>query len=98
MNIKVNKNIKENKLNIVAFDKLNRKIKITEIGITSKCNLQKTESFKKHKYIELGNELSMIHKMQVEILPFVITWDGMVTTFNKDYRKIIGTEHFVYTC
>ena len=30
--------------------------------------------------------------MQVEIIPFVLTWDGMVTNFNKDYRKRIGIE------
>ena len=87
MNILVNKNIRENKLDIVIFDKINKKIKIIEVGITNKDRLQKTESLKKQKYVHLGNELSQTYKMQVEIIPFVMTWDGIVTKFNEKYRK-----------
>ena len=33
-----------------------------------------------------------MYKMKVEIIPFVLTWDGMVTKFNKDYRKILDID------
>ena len=71
---------------------INKKITIIEIGITSRDNLQSCENFKKQIYIPLANELSMRYKMQSEVVPFVITWDDMVTKFNTEYRKKLGIE------
>ena len=87
MNFKISTQIKFNKPDIIVFDKIKRMIRIIEIGITSRDNLQSCESYKKQKYIPLANELSTRYKMQSEIIPFVITWDGIVTKFNKEYRN-----------
>ena len=75
MNIKASNGIKENKPNIIVIDKINRIIRIIEIGVTSKDSLQSCENSIKQKYVPLANELSMRYKMQAEIIPFVITWD-----------------------
>ena len=31
--------------------------------------------------------------MKVEITPIVLTWDGMVTIYNKEYRKVLDIDH-----
>ena len=87
MNICISSNIRYNKPDIVVFDNLNKLIKIIEIGITNQADLQSREVYKKQKYVELANNFRTTYKMDVEIIPFVITWDGMVTNFNKNYRK-----------
>ena len=47
MSMNISSNIKFNKLGIVFFDKMNKIIRIIEIGITSKDNLQLIVSLKK---------------------------------------------------
>ena len=38
----------------------------------------------------LANELGMIYKAKTNIITYVITWDGIVTNFNKHYNNQIG--------
>ncbi len=45
------------------------------------------ESEKKRKYDVLASELSMIHKCKVVIIPYVLTWDGVVIAYHVEYRK-----------
>ena len=92
MNINTQNNIKFNKPDIVVFDKINRIIRIIEVLITRQEALQRTEVHKSKKYVSLSNYLKMSYKMYVEIISFVLTWDEMVTKFNKDYRKLLDIE------
>ena len=60
------------------------------MGITSQDQLQTVESEKKRKYDILANEMGAMHKCKTKIIPFVLTWDGIVTKFHKTYCKEIG--------
>ncbi|TBU11780.1 hypothetical protein CWI38_1041p0030 [Hamiltosporidium tvaerminnensis] len=42
---------------------------------------------KSGKYDLLANELGLIYKCSVEIIPYVMTWDGIVTKYHKTYVK-----------
>ncbi|TBU20028.1 hypothetical protein CWI38_0145p0010, partial [Hamiltosporidium tvaerminnensis] len=35
----------------------------------------------------LANELGLIYKFSVEIIPYVMTWDGIVTKYHKSHLK-----------
>ena len=49
------------------------------------------ENEKLRKYDILANELSLIYKCKnVKIIPYVLTWDGVVTKFHKHYVKELG--------
>ena len=42
----------------------------------------------------LANELSLIHKCKVKIIPYVLTWEGIVTNYHDKYRKELNiTNH-----
>ena len=53
------------------------------------------------KYDLLANELSLIYKCKVKIIPYVMTWDGIVSTYHKKYTEIINipytTEAYIQT-
>ncbi|TBU03007.1 hypothetical protein CWI37_0374p0020, partial [Hamiltosporidium tvaerminnensis] len=68
-------------------DKRRNKITLIEVGITSQDSLQIVETEKLRKYDLLANELGLIYKCSVEIIPYVITWDGIVTKYHKTYLK-----------
>ncbi|TBU00016.1 hypothetical protein CWI36_1772p0010, partial [Hamiltosporidium magnivora] len=63
------------------------KITLIEVGITSQDSLQIVETEKLRKYDLLANELGLIYKCSVEKIPYVITWDGIVTKYHKTYLK-----------
>ncbi|KAG0435477.1 LINE-1 reverse transcriptase like protein [Dictyocoela muelleri] len=90
--------VTENRPDIVVINKKNKEICFIEVGITNQENLKQVESFKKRKYELLAREYGRIKNMNVKIVPFVMTWDGHVTTFNKKYRESLGitTEIFGY--
>ncbi|TBU10071.1 hypothetical protein CWI38_2048p0020, partial [Hamiltosporidium tvaerminnensis] len=50
-------------------------------------SLQIVETEKLRKYDLLANELGLIYKCNVEIIPYVMTWDGIVTKYHKTYVK-----------
>ncbi|TBU20298.1 reverse transcriptase [Hamiltosporidium tvaerminnensis] len=62
-------------------------ITLIEVGITSQDSLQIVETEKLRKYDLLANDLGLIYKCSVEIIPYVITWDGIVTKYHKTYLK-----------
>ncbi|TBU06592.1 hypothetical protein CWI36_0417p0020, partial [Hamiltosporidium magnivora] len=39
------------------------------------------------KYDLLANELGLIYRCSVEIIPYVMTWDGIVTKYHKSHLK-----------
>jgi hypothetical protein len=71
----------------VVIDKRAKEILIVEIGVTSIDNLQQVESEKLRKYDLLANELGLIHGCKIKIIPYVLTWDGIVTKYHEKYRK-----------
>ena len=75
------------KPDIVVFDKKSKLITIIEIGITSPSQLITVETEKKRKYDILANHLGQLHKMKTRIIPWVMTWDGIVTKTHKYYLK-----------
>ena len=78
------------KPDIVVFDKKSKLITIIEIGITSSSQLITVETEKKRKYDILANHLGQLHKMKTKIIPWVMTWDGIVTKTHKYYLKELG--------
>ncbi|TBT99830.1 hypothetical protein CWI37_1201p0020, partial [Hamiltosporidium tvaerminnensis] len=54
---------------------------------TSQDSLQIVETEKLRKYDLLANELGLIYKCSVEIIPYVMTWDGIVTKYHKSHLK-----------
>lgn len=88
--IKTDIKISENRPDIVIFDKKKKEILIIEVGITSQDNLTKVETEKLRKYDVLANELGQMHKCKTKIVPYVMTWEGIVTKLHKSYMQEIG--------
>ncbi|KAL6120643.1 hypothetical protein NUSPORA_02590 [Nucleospora cyclopteri] len=71
--IKTNVKIHCNKPDLFIHDKRKNLITLIEVGITSQDNLQTAETKKLKKLDLLANELNLIYKCKVEIIPFVLT-------------------------
>ncbi|TBU13171.1 hypothetical protein CWI38_0512p0060, partial [Hamiltosporidium tvaerminnensis] len=85
--IKTDVKIRNNRPDIFILDKKKNKITLIEVGITSQDSLQIVETKKLRKYDLLANELGLIYKCSVEIIPYVMTWDGIVTKYHKSHLK-----------
>ena len=48
------------------------------------------ETEKAHKYDLLAGELGMLHKCSVKIVPYVMTWDGIVTKHHRRHAATLG--------
>ncbi|XP_029656663.1 uncharacterized protein LOC115230664 [Octopus sinensis] len=48
-----------------------------------------------HKYDILASELQLIHKAKVKIVPIVLTWDGIVSTFFRKYMDLLKIKESV---
>ncbi|KAG0435826.1 Retrovirus-related Pol polyprotein from type-2 retrotransposable element R2DM, partial [Dictyocoela muelleri] len=90
--VRTDSNIINNKPDIIIFDNQKNIIYIIEIGVTSIENLKKYEVEKLHKYRLLGKEMEQMYGKRVIIAPYVLTWDGVTTEYNKKYRKIIDID------
>ena len=44
----------------------------------------------KRKEDDLANEVGAMHGAKTKIIPFVLTWDGIVASFHEKYVKEIG--------
>ncbi|KAM0677690.1 hypothetical protein BDAP_001592 [Binucleata daphniae] len=44
------------------------------------------------KYNLIANELSMIYRCKVKILPYFMIWEGIVTKCHKKYSREIGIQ------
>ncbi|TBU13237.1 hypothetical protein CWI38_0493p0010, partial [Hamiltosporidium tvaerminnensis] len=85
--IKTDVKIRNNRPDIFILDKKKNKITLIEVGITSQDSLQIVETEKLRKYDLLANELGLIYRCSVEIIPYVMTWDGIVTKYHKSHLK-----------
>ncbi|TBU13179.1 hypothetical protein CWI38_0509p0010, partial [Hamiltosporidium tvaerminnensis] len=83
--IKTDVKIRNNRPDIFILDKKKNKITLIEVGITSQDSLQIVETEKLRKYDLLANELGLIYRCSVEIIPYVMTWDGIVTKYHKSH-------------
>ncbi|KAM0687985.1 hypothetical protein COBT_000765 [Conglomerata obtusa] len=74
---------------------------LIEVGVTSGDNLTIVENEKLRKYDILANELGMIYKCKTRIIPYVNTWDGLVTKFHRQYCRTLEipaeTEAYIQT-
>ena len=52
--------------------------------------LTQVENEKSRKYDLIANELALIYKCKVKIIPYVMTWEGLVTKYHKKHRNEIG--------
>ncbi|TBU11613.1 hypothetical protein CWI38_1116p0010, partial [Hamiltosporidium tvaerminnensis] len=85
--IKTDVKIRNKRPDIFILDKKKNKITLIEVGITSQDSLQIVETEKLRKYDLLANELGLIYRCSVEIIPYVMTWDGIVTKYHKSHLK-----------
>ncbi|XP_029657447.1 uncharacterized protein LOC115231605 [Octopus sinensis] len=84
--------VSNNKPDIFVHDKIKNTITLIEVGITSQNCLKQVEVEKFHKYDFLANELGVIHRAKVKIIPVVLTWDGIVSRFFKSHLDSIAVE------
>ncbi|TBU12288.1 hypothetical protein CWI38_0816p0020 [Hamiltosporidium tvaerminnensis] len=85
--IKTDVKIRNNRPDIFILDKKKNKITLIEVGITSQDSLQIVEIEKLRKYDLLANKMGLIYKSSVEIIPYVMTWDGIVTEYYRSHLK-----------
>jgi hypothetical protein len=84
--IATNTNVKYNKPDIFIFDKLKREITIVEVGITSR---HKSGRVGEAEEI-ISNTTGSVYRCDTRIIPYVMTWDGIVTTHHKRHLKELG--------
>ncbi|TBU13510.1 hypothetical protein CWI38_0408p0010, partial [Hamiltosporidium tvaerminnensis] len=85
--IKTDVKIRCNRPVIFLLDMRQNRITLIEVGITSQDSLKIVETEKLRKYDLLANELGFVYKCSVEIIPYVMTWYGIVTKYYKTYVK-----------
>jgi hypothetical protein len=78
--------VKHNKPDIFVFNKKEGRITLIEVGVTSQFNLEVVEMEKLRKYEILAKELKQIYKVDVELIPIVCTWDGIITKYGRMYK------------
>ena len=84
--------VKYNKPDVFILDKIKKEILIVEVGITSFDNLRAVETEKKHKYDLLANHCGAMNGYKTRIIPYVMTWEGITTTFHKKYRSELNLD------
>ncbi|KAI5177416.1 hypothetical protein PAEPH01_2470, partial [Pancytospora epiphaga] len=82
--------IQANRPDIFVLDKKRREIILIEVGITSQERLVTVETEKIHKYDVLANKLGQKYGCRTRIIPYVMTWDGVVTKYHRRHSKDIG--------
>lgn len=90
--IKTDIQIQHNRPDLFIHDKKRKEITLIEVGITNLDLLTQVENEKLRKYDLIANELSLIYKCKVKIIPYVMTWEGLVTKFHKKHRSEIGIQ------
>ena len=74
------------------MDKKKNEITLIEIGITNLDLLAQVENQKMRKYDLVANELAISRKCKVKIIPYVMTWEGLVTKYHKKYSDGRGLQ------
>ena len=68
---------------------MNFRLKYISLKLNSVHGL-KAELGKVIKYDRLVKEIAQITGCKTEVIPYAITWDGIVSKYHKGYRKRIG--------
>jgi len=82
--------IQHNRPDLFVHDKKRKEITLIEVGITNLDLLTQVENEKTRKYDLIANELALSYKCKVKIVPYVMTWEGLVTKYHKKHRDEIG--------
>ncbi|KAF9745491.1 hypothetical protein NGRA_3549 [Nosema granulosis] len=82
--------IAHDKPDIFVRDKKRNEITLIEVGIKSQEQLLTTETTKLRKYDLLAGLLAQNYKCKTKVIPYVMTWDGIVTGCHKRYVKELG--------
>ncbi|KAI4293385.1 hypothetical protein PAPHI01_2659, partial [Pancytospora philotis] len=85
--IKTDVKVAHDRPDIFVLDKRRNQALLIEVGITSQDQLQTVETEKAHKYDLLAGEIGMMYKCSVRVVPYVMTWDGVVTKCHKKYLR-----------
>ena len=85
--VKTDVRLSHDRPDILVIDKQRGEAIIVEVGITNQDQLQTVETEKLHKYDMLAGEIGALHKCSVTIIPYVMTWDGVVTKYHSRYPK-----------
>ena len=85
--IKTDIKIKHDRPDIFIHDKIRNRIALIEVGITNLDLLTQVENEKTRKYDLVANEISLMYNCKVKIIPYVLTWEGLVTKYHKNYVK-----------
>ena len=88
--IKTDIKIQHNRPDLFVYDKKRKEITLIEVGITNLDLLTQVENEKSRKYDIIANELTLSYKSKVKIIPYVMTWEGLVTKYHKKHRDEIG--------
>lgn len=75
---------------ILVYDKAARLITLVEVGVTSQQNLVTVETEKARKYDLLADELAALYKCKVRVIPYVMTWEGVVTKKHCRFARELG--------
>lgn len=90
--IKTDVKIQHNRPDLFVYDKKRKEITLIEVGITNLDLLTQVENEKLRKYDLIANELALTYKCKVKIIPYVMTWEGLVTKYHKKHRSEIGIQ------
>ena len=88
--IKTDIKIQHNRPDLFVYDKKRKEIALIEVGITNLDLLTQVENEKTRKYDLIANEIALTYKCKVKIIPYVMTWEGLVTKYHKKHRSEIG--------
>ena len=70
-----------------------KEITLIEVGITNQDLLTQVENKKSMTNDLVANELDLIYKCKVKIIPYVMTWEGLVTKYHKKHiSEILNIE------
>ena len=88
--VKTDVRITHNRPDILVYDKHARVITLVEVGVTCLQNLLTVETEKARKYDLLADELAALYKCKVRVIPFVMTWEGVVSKRHCRYARELG--------
>ena len=95
--IKTDIKIQHNRPDLFVYDKKRKEITLIEVGITNLDLLTQVENEKTRKYDLIANEVAQIYKCKVKIIPYVMTWEGLVTKYHKKHRVKSGLNFNIHT-
>ena len=88
--VKTDIKVAHDRPDIFVLDKRNKLATLIEVGITSQDQLKTVETEKCHKYDLLAGEVTQMYQCRAKIIPYVMTWDGVVTKCHKKYIAELG--------